>query len=260
MLQGILNSKRLKWNIVWFAIWGLYIAFPTQSWKILWHIVDYALYVYEIVVDAVGVQAILWIKLLGIVLLAMLGLYLTWKRLREILFRYRVESGKITPIIADGIIQEVRVDYYDDGYRNKWHNYTPNYNRSCRVQWVVPWFGEMKEDSFSFNLLDTKIPTQVLGTTEIIAHSPEEKALQFIQQYVKIWNKIPVTIHPDNIALYYANDPLLQCNLIDQKDKQEKQDIVNPKIASWIIKRFVIPAAILIPVTIVILLLISTQL
>jgi len=253
----MLNSKRFKRNLIWFAIWGLYVAFPTQSWKIIWHIVDYALYVYDIVVDAVGVQAILWIKLVGIMLVAMLGLYLTWKRLREMLFRYRVESGKITPIIADGIVQEVRVDYYDDGYRRRWTYTTPNYNRSCRVQWVVPWFGETKEDVFSFNLLDTKIPTPAIGTATNIAYSPEGKALQFIQQYVKIWNKIPVTIHPDNRALYYANDPLLQYNLIDQKDKQ---GTVNPKIASWIIKRFVIPIAILIPVTIVILLLISTQL
>ncbi len=78
---------------------------------------DYALYVYDIVVDVVGVQAILWIKLVGIMLVAILGLYLVWKRLRAMFFRYKVESGKITPIIADGIIQEVKVDYYDDGYR-----------------------------------------------------------------------------------------------------------------------------------------------
>ncbi len=262
MLQGIFKSKRLKWNIVWFAIRGLYITFPAQSQKILWYIADYVLYVYDIVVDAVGVQAMLWIKLLGIIVVVMIGLYFAWKWLREMLFRYRVETGKTIPIIADGIIQEVRVDYYDDGYRNKWRNYTPNYNRSCRVQRVVPWFGEAKEDVFSFNLLQTKIPQQPVDATwnivvDILGSTPEESALKFIQQYVKLWSKIPVIINPNNIDLYYTDDPLLQYNLIDQKDKQ---DTVNPKIVSWIIKRFVIPIAILIPVIIVILLLISTQL
>jgi len=257
MLERILKSTRLKRNIVVFVLIAIYNIFPSESSKILWYIFDQSARIYDTVVGIIWVDGIVWARSIVMAIVAGVCLYFVWKRLREVLFRYRVEAGKIVPILADGIIQEVKVDSYDDGYRNKWRNYTPNYNRSCRVQWVVPGFGEAKEDVFSFNLLDTKIPTPVLGTATSITYSPEEKALQFIQQYVKIWNKLPVTIHPDNIALYYANDPLLQHNLMDQK---EKQDTVNPKIASWIIKRFVIPMAILIPVTIVILLLISTQL
>lgn len=119
MLQGIFNSRRLKWNLIWFVIWGLYVAFPTEARKILSYIVDQSTHIYDSVVLTIGINTVLWIKLIAIGCIGIVGLYFVWKRLREVFFRYRVESGKIQPIIADGIIQEVKVDEYDDGYRNK---------------------------------------------------------------------------------------------------------------------------------------------
>ncbi len=186
---------------------------------------------------------------------------IVWKRAKLVHFQHKVKASIVQPIIADGIIQEVKVDRYDDGYRNKWANSTPNYNRSCKIQWAIPGFGELKEEYFTFNLLQTFIPSDDISgtwnTTDLSDISSEWPVIKFIQQYIKIWAKVAIVIDPNNMALYYVDDPLLQYKLVPFK--RPGSNIADSKIASWIIKKLVIPIAILMPVGIVILLLISTQ-